>query len=241
MAPMARSRKRAAKPRRTGRRASAVTHAVAGFTLSVLAIGAGLLFAGTGREQPPLSEAAEQSATVAAVQIALSGNDDQTPIAVAPERPDADPQPFLTSEQPVINVRGATRVVVESVGIDSEVRTVGFTFRNGRLQYDVPRSQAGQYAGTASPGDSGNTVIGGHVANRGGIAVFEPLPGVKAGDLIEVYSGDKVFRYSVTEIKVVAADATTVMRPTQDATLTLITCFPEDGYRERLVVVGKLL
>lgn len=224
---------------RSGKRASGVTHAVAGFTLGVLAIGVGLLFAGTGREQALQSEAATEAAAVAAFQIAVSGDEAPRPIEAA--RPSADPQPFLTDRESVINLRGATRVVVDSVGIDSEVRSVGYSFNNGRLQYDVPRIEAGQYVGTAAPGDTGNTVIGGHVANRGGSAVFEHLPGVKAGDVIQVYSGDRLFRYSVTEIKVVAAEATTVMGQTHDATLTLITCFPGQDYSERLVVVGKLL
>ena len=138
-------------------------------------------------------------------------------------------------------MRGATRVVVPSVGIDSEVRSVGFTFQNGELRYDVPRLEAGQYVGTAEPGQAGNTVIGGHVATRGDAAVFQHLPGVNVGDIVEVYSGDRKFRYSITEIKRVAADATSVMGQTQDATLTLITCFPGQDYSERLVVIGKLL
>lgn len=239
MARASRSAHETAPKRRVGRRASAVTHAVGGFTLGMLAVGAGLLFAGTGMEQAPQSEAAAEAAAVAAFQIAVSGDDTPTPIEVT--RPEADPQPFLASRESVINLRGATRVVVDSVGIDSEVRSVGYSFNNGKLQYDVPRVEAGQYVGTASPGDTGNTVIGGHVANRGGSAVFEDLPGVKAGDVIQVYSGDRLFRYSVTEIKVVAADATAVMGQTHDATLTLITCFPGQDYSERLVVVGKLL
>ena len=225
--------------RRGGKHASAITHIVGGFTLGALALGAGLLFAGTGREQAPVSEAAAEAAAVAAFQIAVSG--DATPAPVEVTRPVADPQPFTANRESVIDVRGATRVVVESVGIDSEVRTVGYSFTDGRLQYDVPRVEAGQYVGTADPGQAGNTVIGGHVANRGGTAVFEHLPGVKAGDVIKVYSGDRLFRYSVTEIKVVAAEATSVMGQTHDATLTLITCFPGQDYSERLVVVGKLL
>jgi len=226
-------------PRRVGRRASGLTHAVGGFTIGMLAVGIGLLFAGTGLEQGPRSAAAEDAAAVAAFQIAVSG--DQTPAPAAGPRPTAVPQPFLTEAESVMKIRGATRVVVESVGIDSAVQSVGFTYTNGELRYDVPRSKAGQYVGTAAPGDDGNTVIGGHVASRNGIAVFQQLPGVKAGDVIQVYSGDRLFRYSVTEIKVVAADATAVMGQTQDATLTLITCFPGDDYSERLVVVGKLL
>ena len=238
MARPSRSSNRTSTPR-AGGRASGMTHAVAGFTLAVLAVGAGLLFAGTGREHAPQSEAATEAAAVAAFQIAVSG--DETPRPIEVTRPEADPQPFLTDRESVINLRGATRVVVESVGIDSEVRSVGYSFNGGRLQYDVPRVDAGQYVGTAAPGDAGNTVIGGHVANRGGSAVFEHLPGVKAGDVIQVYSGDRLFRYSVTEIKVVAAEATSVMGQTHDATLTLITCFPGQDYSERLVVVGKLL
>lgn len=224
---------------RDGRRASLFTHVLGGFTVGVIAVGVGILFAGTGLEQGPQSAAAEEAAAVTAFQVAVSG--DETPRPTPAVRPRAEPQPFLPSRKSVINLRGATRVVVESVGIDSEVRSVGYTFGNGRLQYDVPRFEAGQYVGTAEPGTSGNTVIGGHVANRGGSAVFEHLPGVQAGDVIQVYSGDELFRYSVTEIKVVAADATAVMRQTQDATLTLITCFPGQDYSQRLVVVGKLL
>jgi len=225
--------------RPAGRRASLATHALAGFALGLLAVGAGLLFAGTGAEQPIQSEAAEQAAAVAAFRIAVSG--EATPAPRAEPAAPVTVQPFALDHQALFTVRGATRVVVESVGIDSQVSSVGYTYQNGRLRYDVPRLEAGQYVGTAQPGQPGNTVIGGHVATRGGQAVFEALPGVKAGDIVEVYSGDQKFRYSITEIKVVAADATTVMSQTQDATLTLITCFPDQGYHERLVVIGKLL
>jgi len=221
-----------------GRRAGAVLHLVGGFTLAVLALGAGLLFAGTGREQVPLSDAAEQSAAVAAVQIALGG--DQPPVLPSVVREIPTPQPFLDADAQ-LNPRGVTRLVLGSVGIDADVRSVGFSFFDGRLQYDVPRLDAGQYVGSALPGTPGNTVIGGHVSLRGGTGVFHNLPDVKAGDVVEVYSGDRLYRYSITEIKVVGSDATTVMQQTHDATLTLITCFPNQDYSQRLVVVGKLL
>ncbi|MBT5773737.1 MAG: sortase [Dehalococcoidia bacterium] len=225
--------------RPAGRRATGATHALAGFVLGLLAVVAGITFAGTGQEQPLLSAAAEEAASVAAFRIAVGGDAAPEPLAVAVEP--VEPQPFLQAGETLFNVRGATRVVVQSVGIDSEVRSVGYTFQGGLLRYDVPQLEAGQYVGTAPPGQPGNTVIGGHVATRGNTAVFQDLPGVKAGDIIEVYSGDRKFRYSVTEIKVVAADATSVMSQTHDATLTLITCFPGQDYSERLVVIGKLL
>ena len=234
-----RAKSKAANRRPAGRRASGATHAVGGFVIGLLAVVAGITFAGTGQEEQVLSEAAQEAASVAAFRIAVSGDVTPEPLETPVEF--LSPQPFMPDGHALFNVRGATRVVVSSVGIDSEVRSVGYTFRNGRLSYDVPLYSAGQYVGTAGPGEAGNTVIGGHVATRGNTAVFQDLPGVKAGDIVEVYSGDRKFRYSITEIKVVAADATSVMSQTQDATLTLITCFPGQDYSERLVVIGKLL
>jgi sortase A len=132
-------------------------------------------------------------------------------------------------------------VRIPAVGIDAEVRSVGFVLLGGQLQYDTPRFEAGQYTGSADPGQAGNLVIGGHIANRGAAAVFSQLPQVKIGDVVEVFSGPAMFRYSITELRVVAPDATAVMARTHDATLTLITCSPDASHRDRVVVVGKLL
>lgn len=231
--------------RKSGRRASRSTVAIGSFVIGILAAAVGFTLGGTGLEQPPLSAAAREAATATAFRIAVT--DDEVPHAAvsqpqstATQPPSAERQPFNAAE---FNggARAATRVVIPSVGIDADVRPVGYTFGNGALAYDVPRRDAGQYAGTAAPGDRGNAVIGGHVASRSGAAVFKELPGVKAGDVVDVYRGDKLYQYAVTEIKVVAADATSVMDRTDDARLTLITCFPGQDYSERLVVVGQLI
>jgi len=221
-------------------RRGAATHVGAGFTVGLLAMVAGFVFAGTGLEVSPTSEAAQLAASYTAVRIS------QDPQA----RPSADetpvqpvvPQPFLDGDgKLLLRPSGPTRLVIQSIGIDALVSTVGYTFRDGVLEYDVPRREAGHYVDSAGPGERGNVVISGHVANRGGKAVFEQLPDVKAGDIVELYRGDEVFRYSITEIKVVAAEATSVMSQTQDARLTLVTCFPERDYPHRLVVIGKLV
>lgn len=222
------------KPRR-----SSGAHALAGFTLGVVAVAGGFLFAGPAGVGPQ-SEAARAAEQGAAVLIALDPST-RPSAGVTSEAVSSEPVAFHEDPAALFSNQHATRVVVPAVGIDAEVRPVGLVYRGGKLEYDVPRLEAGQYTGTARPGDPGNVVIGGHVAQRGIDGVFEALPGVVAGDVVEVYRGDQVFRYSITEIRVVAADATDVMGHTQEATLTLITCFPDDGYRERLVVVGKLL
>lgn len=209
----------------------------------VLASAAGFLMAGTGSEVGPTSAAQQRAAQGAAARIASGGGTrpqaqgwQQPPAGVAEARPIE-----FTKGGTVIAPIFASRVVIRSVGIDVQVQPVGLVFTGGKLQYDVPYLEAGQYVGTAQPGRPGNAVIGGHVSRRGASGVFAKLPKVAAGDVVEVFRGEQVFRYSVTEIRVVASDATSVMSQTQDATLTLITCFPDDGLRERLVVVGKLM
>lgn len=223
-------------PRRVAARAG---HTLAGFTLGIVAVAAGVLLSGAAVDAPQ-PEAVRSAEQAAAIRIALDpdARPEADPVSAVVQEPVA----FIRDEDAAtLSQRHATRVAIASIGLDAAVSPVGLVYRDGDLQYDVPRLEAGQYAGTAAPGEQGNTVIGGHVARRGAPGVFESLPKVAAGDIVEVYRGDKIFRYFITEIRVVAADATDVMRPTQEATLTLITCFPDDDYAERLVVVGKLL
>lgn len=210
--------------------------------LALLASLAGFLFAGTELQRGPQSAAAEVAAETAAVRVALAGGDPArvTPTAQAPA-PDASPQPIFAAGEDARAGGAATRVRIATAGIDATVRAVGITFRNGQLEYAVPQLDAGQYVGSADPGNPGNLVIGGHVSNRGARAVFARLPEVSVGDVVEVFSGQQIYRYQVQELRVVAPEATAVMAQTHDARLTLITCFPDRNYQDRLVVIGKLL
>ena len=169
----------------------------------------------------------------------LQGDDLEVPREAPPAS--AETYPLLPGADLVPTSTAATRIRIESVGIDAEVRSVGLTLRNGQIAYDTPRVAAGQYAGSAAPGEVGNTVIAGHVARRSGAAVFEELPGVSVGDVIEVFRGDEVFRYRITELRRVGSDATEVMAATSDTRVTLITCFPENNFSDRLIVVGQLI
>lgn len=223
----------AAAPARTSRKRPGV-HALAGFTLGLLSVSAGFLFTGS---EPAQSEAALAASRAAAVRIALDPG--ARPTAERPAAP--PPAQMFATKSGLFSPQSATRVVIGSVGIDAGVRPVGYVYARGRLEYDVPRIEAGEYVTGAQVGKRGNAVIGGHVSRGGAPGVFAKLPNVSAGDVIEVYRGDQVFRYSVTEIRIVAPDATSVMSQTHDATLTLITCFPDEAFQDRLVVRGRLL
>lgn len=91
---------------------------------------------------------------------------------------------------------------------------------------------AGHISGTARPGEGGNVAITGH---RDGF--FRPLKDIAAGDIIEVERTvsapgpdgapmRQVDRYAVQRTKIVPPSDTSVLRPTTDSTLTLITCYP---------------
>src|SRR3546814_635738 len=136
------------RDRMTQRRHTA-GHTLAGFTVGLVAAAVGLLFARPAVDEP-LNEAARYAEQVAAVQ--LLADPDTTPGAEAAVP--VTPVDFAPDGSPISN-RHATRVVIPSVGLDASVRPVGLVFRGGELQYDVPRQEAGQYVGTASPGEAG--------------------------------------------------------------------------------------
>ena len=205
--------------------------------VALLAAVTGFAFGGTGLETVPTVPARATAERVAAFRVAL----DLPMRGLNDEREMVTPQQFFADGEQIVTSRYATRVRIESVGIDTEVASVGYVFKSGRLQYDVPRSGAGQYTGTGAPGQPGNAVIAGHVSSRSGPAVFRDLANVSLGETIELFRGDQVFRYEVIELRVVPADAIEVMQGSSEAMLTLITCSRDENFKDRVVVIGKLI
>lgn len=89
----------------------------------------------------------------------------------------------------------------------------------------------GHVAGTALPGERGNLAIAGH---RDGF--FRGLKDVSVGDVVEVErprhaeeagaTTRHTDRYVIRAIKIVAPSDVSVLQPTPEPTLTLITCYP---------------
>ena len=80
---------------------------------------------------------------------------------------------------------------------------------------------AGRVPGTGEFGAAGNLALAGHRDS-----FFRGLKDIAIGDDIKLRHADGVVNYSVTELFVVDPDAVHVLETTQDATLTLITCYP---------------
>jgi len=130
--------------------------------------------------------------------------------------------------------------VIPAANIDATVQEVGVTLRDGKPAWETAWRAAGHHLDSALPGQLGNMVITGHVsvADRGNLAVFSQLDEVATGDVVEVYSGDDRFLYTVNKVLVVPPSAVKLLRSDSTATVTLVTCTKD--LKNRLVVVGTL-
>jgi sortase A len=96
----------------------------------------------------------------------------------------------------------------------------------------------GHMTQTAEPGEIGNSVITGHRDT-----FFRHIYELEKGDQFFVERGGKRFVYEVTGKKIVEPTDMSVTRPTDDAQVTLITCYPTyyiGPAPKRLVVFSKL-
>jgi sortase A len=80
---------------------------------------------------------------------------------------------------------------------------------------------AGHIEDTPFPGEAGNIGIAGHRDT-----VFRPLRNVKVGDPLQLTTADAVYRYRISRTLIVGPDDVYVLDPTEQPTLTLVTCFP---------------
>src|SRR5438270_4818700 len=83
------------------------------------------------------------------------------------------------------------------------------------------RLGAGHLADSALPGDVGNTVIAGHRDT-----FFRELKDVRGQDEIHLQMAAGLFRYRVDWMKVVEPGDISVLSPSNESELTLVTCYP---------------
>jgi len=83
------------------------------------------------------------------------------------------------------------------------------------------RRGVGHIEGTPLPGEPGNSGIAGHRDT-----FFRELKDVRKDDEIEFQTATGLFRYQVDWVKIVAPDDTSVLIPSTESALTLVTCYP---------------
>jgi len=143
----------------------------------------------------------------------------------------------VASEQSDSNVQqasyddGLTKLSVPKINLESVV----VEGTNHRDLLVAP----GHLKDTPAPGQAGNAVISGHRDT-----FFRHLNDLVMGDEVLVQRGGKTYRYKVTGKKIVQPTDLSVLAPTKDPELTLITCYPTyyiGPAPKRLVVFSKLV
>lgn len=83
------------------------------------------------------------------------------------------------------------------------------------------RLGVGHIESTSFPWDSGNIGIAGHRDT-----FFRPLRDIRKRDEIQLQTAEGLFHYQVDWIKVVTPDDVSVLAPSTESVLTLVTCYP---------------
>ncbi len=99
---------------------------------------------------------------------------------------------------------------------------------------------------TSWPGLGGNTGLAGHVTVAGmGDGPFRHLDELPVGEVVLLYTEKNVYTYQVRENKVTDDGDMSVIQPTNNPQISLITCINWDNdlhtYLNRLVVIADLV
>jgi sortase A len=185
-------------------------------------------------------------------------------ISVAPQptsTPRPTPLPVLSSKTSIAQEAGTVvkapdtsppvRLNIPSVTIDQQVVPVGWSMIPApgggvKSEWNVADYAVGHHMGSANPGEIGNVVLSGHVDYKG--EVFRNLHKVNKGDEVIMYTDKGQYIYVVVDLKIVREEGVSdeqkranaaFMNPTEDRTLTMITCYPYGIDTHRLIVIAK--
>jgi sortase A len=86
---------------------------------------------------------------------------------------------------------------------------------------DMLARAAGHIENTALPGEPGNVGIAGHRDTS-----FRPVRKLDVGDVITLVTRTGRFQYRISRTFVVKPDRVSVLDPTVEPSLTLVTCYP---------------
>jgi len=183
----------------------------------------------------PVALAANTPEATAAAVASTTPAPTATP---SPTRPPAATAVPLDPGSPV-------RMIIPRINLDSKVKDIGTYWEKGQLAWETVPFLVGHYRTTANAGEKGNGVFSGHVTSRNAGNVFADLYQIQMGDDVRLFTDENEFDYQVFDVKLVLPTETSVMDPTPDGTITLITCAgewlpAERNYTHRLIVSARL-
>lgn len=124
----------------------------------------------------------------------------------------------------------ASRIQISAIGIDAPIVQGD--------NWEQLKRGVGQHVGSGNPGQRGNVVLSAHNDIFG--EIFRHLDQLKPGDEVVVHTNRRAHTYVITGWDVVEPTAVEVMAPTDNPSLTLISCYPYLVDTERIVVKAEL-
>ena len=154
----------------------------------------------------------------------------QPPSSSTPERFKGTLKQVVPVALPTPGPAQPVRIVIAAIKVDALVVEGD--------DWEALKKGAGHHPGSANPGQRGNLIISGHDDVFG--EIFRYLGDLKTGDQVLVYSQESKYTYTVNNKRIVEPTEVSVLQPTTEATLTLITCHPYLVDTQRMVVFAQL-
>ena len=201
------------------------------------------------------------SSPLAILTQAATASPSATPEVVATSTATATASPSVTAVLTATATRSPTalvaatpafpRIVIQKIGVNAGLVKVSWSVVETSDGYVAEWETASpdvvaHHLGNAQPGEAGNVVLSGHGSEQG---VFSRLSELGPGDEIRIEISDaETYVYGVAEsVRLPEVGAlfqerlanASYIGPTDDARLTLVTCWPAWAYTHRVVVVAK--
>lgn len=154
----------------------------------------------------------------------------------------------LGSAPPAGALDAATRLIMPSIGIDSNIGELQILTLGDSRAYETPNQVVGHIPETANAGEAGSSWFFGHTESpiSGEGSVFfnlRQVPGKLRNNedvFIITETGQTQFLYLVTSSHVVHQDDMALYE-TGQATIHLVSCVPRLVYDYRLIITGELV
>jgi len=154
--------------------------------------------------------------------------------AQPPPSQDPDLAGVTTTQQPDLTLWSPQRIAAWRTASTQPSAIPLAVLRIPRINLEVPvlegtsettlNAAVGHVEATALPGVDGNSGIAGHCDG-----FFRGLKNVASGDSIELETLQGLEQYRIQRTWIVTPDDVSVLDPTPNRSLTLMTCFPFDG------------
>jgi sortase A len=124
----------------------------------------------------------------------------------------------------------AVRIQISAIDVDAQV-----VQGDG---WEQLKKGVGQQPGTPNPGEKGNLVLSAHNDIFG--EFFRDLDQLEPGDTVVLFTNQRSYTYEVTGSRIVEPTEVSVLDATDEATVTLVSCYPYLVDNKRIVVFARL-